>query len=65
MGSAITKVRAFTLIVILSLAAVPHAAAAPRDGNVPRFERISRAVLTLMKKFTIGSNSDAVIIPRP
>jgi hypothetical protein len=65
MSPAFRKVRVVVLIVVFSFTVVPIAAAAPRDGDLPRFERISRAITKLLKKFGVAGNSDAVIIPRP
>ena len=66
MSSAFTRFRAFVfIVVVLSFSVVPAATAAPRKGEPPRFERIGRVVAKLLKTFGIGSNSDAVIMPRP
>lgn len=65
MGSALKKFRTFVLIVILSVSVVPAASAAPRDGDASRFERITRVIAKFLKHFTVASNSDEVIVPRP
>ena len=65
MGTAFRKFRAFVLVVILSITVVPIAAAGPRDGDLPRFERVRSIVAKLLKSFGVTSNSDAVVLPRP